>query len=110
MISYLLGTASEGIVLWRLEGPVDIFTDAGEEDLEEKATSGILVMSGKTPIAWTARKQDVTTPSPTEAEYITLGIRAQDAMWLRKILGFLNIATSVGYGRTIDAFIQPGFP
>jgi len=73
-------------MLWGLGNPVGIFTDAGEEGLEEKATSGILVMSGKTPIAWTARKQDVTTLSSTEAEYIALGVGAQDAMWLRKIL------------------------
>jgi len=41
-------------VLQRLEDSVDVFTDAREEDLEERAPSGVLVMSGKTPIAWTA--------------------------------------------------------
>ena len=44
------------------EDGLDIFTDAGEEKLEEKATSGILVMPGNYLISWTCRcKQDVTT-------------------------------------------------
>jgi len=53
---------------------LDIFTDAGEKNLEEKATTGVLVMCGKSPLGWTARKQDVTTLSSTEAEYIALGV------------------------------------
>ena len=90
IISYLLETQDEGITLRELCNSLDIFTDAGEENLEEKATTGVLVICGRSPLGWTARKQDVTTLSPTEAEYIALGVGAQDAMWLRKILGFLN--------------------
>lgn len=70
---------------------IDVYTDAGEEELEEKATTGILVMAGGSPIGWTARKQDVTTLLSTEAEYITLGPGAQDALWIRKLLEFLGI-------------------
>ena len=61
--------------------------------MQDKATSGILIMSGNSPISWTSRKQDVTTLSSTEAEYIALGSGAQDAMWLRKILEFLEVPT-----------------
>ena len=90
IIGYLLGTQDEGITLRELCNSLDIFTDAGEENLEEKAITGVLVMCGRSPLGWTARKQDVTTLSSTEAEYIALGVGAQDAMWLWKILGFLN--------------------
>jgi len=47
---------------------------------EEKATTGVLVMCGRSPLRWTTRKQDVTTLSSTEAEYTALGVEAQDAM------------------------------
>ena len=93
IIQYLLGSACEGVTLNSWSDTVDVFTDAGEEVLEDKATSGILVMSGNSPISWTSRKQDVTTLSSTEAEYIALGSGAQDAMWLRKILEFLEVPT-----------------
>ena len=72
IISYLLGTARQGVTLNYWNNTVDVFTDAGEEVLEDKATSGILVMSGSSPISWTSRKQDVITLSSTEAEYIAL--------------------------------------
>ena len=73
IIANLPGSAQEGVTLnsWSHEG-LDILTDVGEEVLEDKATSGILVMSGNSPVSWTSRKQDVTTLSSTEAEYIAL--------------------------------------
>ena len=94
IIQYLLGSAHQGVTLNSWNNTVDVFTDAGEEVLEDKATSGILVMSGNSPISWTSRKQDVTTLSSTEAEYIALGSGAQDAMWLRKVLEFLEVPTT----------------
>ena len=47
-------------------------------------------MAGNSPISWASRKQDITTLSSTEAEYIALGMGAQDAMWIGKILRFLG--------------------
>jgi len=81
VIAYLLGTADERICLKGMRKmEVDIFTNAGEEKLEEKATTGILVLLGDSPISWASRKQDVTTLSSTEAEYIALRAGAQDGM------------------------------
>jgi len=54
IISYLLNTQDEGIILKGATDTIDIFTDAGEESLEEKATTGILVMCGTSLIAWNA--------------------------------------------------------
>jgi len=91
VIVYLLGTAGEGICLRGVRKmEIDIFTDAGEEKLEEKATTGILVLLGNLPISWAARKQDVMTLSSTEVEYIALGAGAQDGMWIAKVMEFLN--------------------
>ena len=89
LVSYLLSTAKDGIILRPFNLKIDIYSDAGEEDLEEKATSGILTMASPSPISWVSRKQDVTTLSSTEAEYIALGVGAQDALWISKILAFL---------------------
>ena len=51
-------------------------------------------MTGTSALSWTTRKQDATTLSPTEAEYIALGVGAQDAMWFGRIPTFLNICTT----------------
>ena len=75
---------------------LDVFKNVGEGDLEEKATAGTgtLALSGSFQISWASCKQDVTTLSiSTETEYITLGSGAQDAMWLRKVLEFLQVPT-----------------
>jgi len=42
IIGYLLGTAQEGVCLRTMGKNTDIFTGAGE-DLEENATTGILI-------------------------------------------------------------------
>ena len=92
IVAYLLRAASEGIVLGpEAHQPVNIFTDAGEEKLEERATSGILTRIGRSPVSWAARMQDVTTLSSTEAEYIALSMGVQDGMWVGKVLEFLNV-------------------
>ena len=91
IVSYPFGTRTEGILLGaEADQPVDIFTDAGEEKLDERATSGILTRLGWSPVSWAARKQDVTTLSSTKAEYIALSMGVQDGLWVQKILGFLG--------------------
>lgn len=89
-IKYLLKTVNEGIRIDPWEDQGDIFTDAGEEKLEEKATTGILVKSGATPLLWSARKQDVTVLSSNKAEYIALGSGCQEGMWICKVLKSLQ--------------------
>lgn len=89
-IKYLLKTVNEGIRIDPWEDQGDIFTDAGEEKLEEKATTGILVKSGATQLLWSARKQDVTVLSSNKAEYIALGSGCQEGMWICKVLKSLQ--------------------
>ena len=74
-----------------LEFTVEVFMDPRKGNLGEKATTGIIIKNGRTPIAWTARKQDFTVLSSIEAEYITLSTGClQDALWIRKVMGFLK--------------------
>jgi len=91
IVAYLYSTKNEGIMLGPSgKEPIDIFTDAGEERLEDKATSGILTRIGMSPVSWASRKQDVVTLSSTEAEYIALSMGVQDELWLQKVLEFLG--------------------
>jgi len=41
-------------------------------------------------VSWDARKQDFTTLSSTEAEYIALSMGIQDGLWLEKVMEFLG--------------------
>ena len=66
VVAYLLSTKPEGIVLGpSAQEPVDIFTDAGAEKLEDKATSGILTRIGM---------------------YIALSMGVQDGLWLKEVV------------------------
>jgi hypothetical protein len=90
VMAYLLGSASKGIRLKGI-GPLKIFVDAGEEKLEHKATSGVVAMLGSSPISWSSRKQDVTTLSSTEAEYLALTEGTQLALWMQRILEDMGV-------------------
>lgn len=92
VVGYLLSTKNDGICLQPMTGKIEVFCDAGEETLEDKATTGVIVMDGQSPLSWTARKQDVTTLSSTEAEYIALSSAAQDALWFTKVMEFIGIS------------------
>ena len=52
----------------------------GEEKLEEKLTTGIIIKNGRILIIWTSHKQDMTVLSSTEAECIALGMGYQDSL------------------------------
>jgi len=87
VVAYLLAIRTEGILLGPDEQqPMDIFTDGGEEKLEDRATSGILIRLGRSPTSWAPRKKDVTPLSSTEAEYIALSMGVQDGMWVGKVM------------------------
>ena len=51
VVAYLLSTEEKGTVLGPLgQEPVDIFTDAGEEKLQDWVTNGILTRLGRLPV------------------------------------------------------------
>jgi len=52
IVAYLHSTKNEGIMLGPSgKEPIDIFTDAGEGKLEDKATSSILTRIGMSPVS-----------------------------------------------------------
>ena len=70
-----------------------------EDPRDWKSTSSYSFMLARGPIAWKSKKQTSVALSTTEAEYYTLGVTFQEAVWLRQLckeLGMdLNQLTSI---------------
>ena len=52
-----------------------------------KSTSGQLFKLGNCSVSWRSRKQSIVALSTTEAEYVAMCESAQEAVWLRRLLG-----------------------
>lgn len=91
---YLKGTS--GLALSYERGGVNTicgFTDsdwAGDSH-DRKSTTGFVFFLGETPITWNSRKQQTVALSSTEAEYMALTEGTKEAIWLRRLLGELNL-------------------
>ena len=55
-----------------------------------KSTSGHLFQVGGAPVSWKSRKQSCAALSTAEAEYMLLTLRAQEAIWLNRLLAELH--------------------
>ena len=53
---------------------------------DRKSISGSVFTLGKEAISWRSCKQDTTTNSTTEAEYIVASETAKEAVWIRKFI------------------------
>ena len=94
ILHYLSGTREHGItykyssVFLTFKG----FADAVYKDREDgKSTTGYVFLQANGAIIWHSGKQDVTTQSSTEAEYIALWESGKEASWLWNLhreLGF----------------------
>lgn len=57
---------------------------------DRKSTSGFVFLLGGAPVEWASRKQGCVTTSTMEADYVALSEAAQEAVWLRRLLGELG--------------------
>ena len=57
---------------------------------DRKSTSGFCFSLGSGLVSWKSCKQSCVALSTAEAEYVSLSLAAQEAMWLRKLLLDLN--------------------
>ena len=86
---YLKGTEDYG--LWyKFWGNLDlkVFTDAdwaGNLD-DRKNTSGGAFFLGKRLVSWTTKKQNCTSQSTTEAEYVVAAVNYSNIVWFKKLL------------------------
>ncbi|KAG0572350.1 hypothetical protein KC19_VG087600 [Ceratodon purpureus] len=91
---YLQGTAD--LALLYRKGEEDKlygFTDADwAADLyDRKSTTGFVFFLGKTLVTWNSRKQPTLALSSTESEYMALTEGAKEAVWLRRLLGEIQV-------------------
>jgi hypothetical protein len=95
VLRYLSGTINMGLVYPTHAGDVNphIYTDSAYADCPDtrKSHSGFVTIIGGGAVSWSSHKQAVVTTSSTKAEYITMGLAAKEAVWMRRLvqdLGF----------------------
>ena len=93
ILRYIAGTVHFGIQLTR-SGSTDCvgFADAdwaGDLD-DRKSTSGHLFRVSGAPVSWKSSKQTSVALSTAEAEYMSLTLAAQEAIWLNHLLADLQ--------------------
>ncbi|KAG8501874.1 hypothetical protein CXB51_004547 [Gossypium anomalum] len=94
VLRYIKGTLSYGLKFSRNEDLKLIgYTDsdwAGSKD-DMKSTSGYAFTLGSAMFCWSSKKQSIVAQSTAEAEYVAAAGAVNQAIWLRKILGDLNL-------------------
>ena len=67
-----------------------------QSDIDDrKSISGFVFTLGKGAISWRSCKQDTTTDSTIEAEYIAASDAAKEAMWICKFIQELEVVPSI---------------
>lgn len=106
VLKYLSGTVDTHILTYKASGHtlskfvvdgqvvfapklhVSVYCDsdwAGDQN-DRKSTSGYLVRINDNTVSWSARKQNTTSLSSAEAEYMAIASAAQEAIWTRQFL------------------------
>nr|GEX80035.1 hypothetical protein [Tanacetum cinerariifolium] len=83
---YLRGTINTGLWYTKDSGfELTGFSDADYAECKDtfKSTSGGAQFLGKKLVSWSSKKQDCTTLSTTESEYVTLSACCAQVLWMR---------------------------
>lgn len=93
VLRYLQGTVGHGI-FYRHGGSDGIiaYTDsdyAGDLD-DRKSTSGYVFLLSSGAVSWSSKKQPIVSLSTTEAEFIAAATCVCQAIWLKRVLRFLD--------------------
>ena len=94
ILRHLKGTEDYG--LWsKLGGNLDlkVFTNAdwvGNLDVR-KSTSGGAFFLGKRLVSWTSKKQNNTSQSTVEAEYVAATVNCSNIVWFRQLLEGMKV-------------------
>ncbi|KAG8479622.1 hypothetical protein CXB51_029429 [Gossypium anomalum] len=104
VLRYIKGTLNYGMHYskakdLRLIGYTDNDWAGSKDDL--KSTSGYAFTLGSAMFCWSSKKQSIVAQSTAEAEYVAAAGAVNQAIWIRKILGDLNLyqkeATEIYY-------------
>lgn len=89
IIRYIAGTRTYGILYSQEKGEmVTGYTDADYGgDLDDRtSTSGCVLLCSSGSISWFSRKQECTSLSTTESEFVAASEAAKEATWIRSLL------------------------
>ena len=92
IIRYLLGTKDLSLAFeWGSGLEISVFADANyaEKADDRRSVSGVPVTVGKSSVSWFSSTQKIVTLSTTEAEYIALGDRVKEALFVKGVLSFI---------------------
>ena len=97
ILKYIFGTMDLGIHYHKVHN----FNLVGYSDSDlagscddRKSTSGYAFNLASGTVAWTSKKQEMTTLSSLEVEYISVSCAIQQAIWMRRIMKELNCIPS----------------
>ena len=93
ILKYIKGTQGDGI-FYSANVPIELvgYTDSdwGGDMEDARSTSGYAFHMGSGVFSWSSKKQQVVTLSTAEAEYTAATSCATQAVWLRRMLSFLQ--------------------
>lgn len=93
ILRYIQGRQTDGIFYSKTnDGSLVGFTDSdwAGDTIQRKSTSGYAFYLGSGVFSWSSKKQQVVALSIAEAEYMAAISSATQALWLRRMLGFLQ--------------------
>lgn len=65
-------------------------SDYANDMADRKSISGYIFLYNGTPVSWTSKKQKTIAMSTCNAEYVSLSLACQEALWLRNLLSEIN--------------------
>ncbi|KAJ9520488.1 hypothetical protein QJQ45_000244 [Haematococcus lacustris] len=89
ILSYLKGTADQGLVFGELQGYCDA-DYAGDKDTARSTTGYVFAMNGAA-ISWSSRLQPTVAMSTAESEYMAASSAVKEGLWLRKLMQDLQL-------------------
>ncbi|KAL0287317.1 UNVERIFIED_CONTAM: Retrovirus-related Pol polyprotein from transposon TNT 1-94 [Sesamum radiatum] len=97
ILKYLKRTKDLSLIYGGGELILEGYSDASfqSDDDDAKSKSGFVFKLNGGVVAWKSSKQDTTTDSPTEAEYIAASEAAKEAVWLKNYIQELGVVPSI---------------
>ena len=91
VLCYLKGTTYQSLIFKKLQKPLQLegFCDADWANLsDKKSVSGYCfrLVKDNSMISWKSKKQNSVSLSTCEAEFITISLASQEALYLRALL------------------------
>jgi len=89
IFQYLKGTSTYNLTYRKGGGcKVKAWSDADYANcpVTRRSVSGVVVKVGKNTVLWKSKKQETTTLSTTESEYMAVVEAAKEVLWLRQLL------------------------